>query len=103
MSWIPSIARWPGRRTSVPAAAVAIPADALADVRDDEIFVASQWQLMWWKFCRHKAALVGAGFVLILYLIALFCEPLAPYYPGQQDVRFAYQAPTAFRFVDGEG
>jgi peptide/nickel transport system permease protein len=102
MSWIPSIARWPGRRPPVPAA-VAIPADALADVRDDEIYVASQWQLMWWKFRRHRAALVGAGFVLLLYFVAIFCELLAPYDPEAQDVRFAYSPPTAIRFVDAEG
>ncbi len=85
------------------ATAVALPGDVLTEVRDDQIYVASQWQLMWWKFRRHKAALAGAGVVILLYLVAIFCEPLAPYDPEAQDVRFAYNPPTAIRFVDTEG
>jgi len=87
----------------VSATAVALPGDVLTEVRDDQIYVASQWQLMWWKFRRHKAALAGAGVVILLYLVAIFCEPLAPYDPEAQDVRFAYNPPTAIRFVDTEG
>jgi peptide/nickel transport system permease protein len=97
MSWIPGLARLPGRR------AIALPVDAVATVPDDEIYVASQWQLMWWKFRRHKMALIASWIVIGLYLVAIFVEPLAPYDPEQQDVRFAYQPPTTIRFVDSEG
>ena len=63
----------------------------------ERFYTASQWQLMWWKFRRHKMALVGAGVVLGLYLVAIFVEPLAPYDPEQQDVRFAYHLAESTR------
>jgi len=43
------------------------------------VYTASQWRLMWWKFRRHRLAVVAAIVVLVLYLAAAFCEFLAPY------------------------
>ncbi|HOU15860.1 MAG TPA: ABC transporter permease [Anaerolineae bacterium] len=40
--------------------------------------VASQWQLMWWKFRKHKLAMISGALVIAFYLVALFCEFLAP-------------------------
>ena len=33
-----------------------------------------KWQLMWWKFRRHKAAMAAGVVIILLYLIALTCE-----------------------------
>lgn len=65
--------------------------------------VASQWQLMWWKFRRHKLAVAGAIVVLLLYVIAIFVEFAAPYDPEAQSAVNAYRAPTAIHFVDAQG
>jgi len=43
------------------------------------LFEASQLKLMWWKFRRHKPALISAIFLTILYFSILICEFLAPY------------------------
>ncbi len=40
--------------------------------------VASQWQLMWWKFRKHKLAMISGALVIAFYLVALFSEFLAP-------------------------
>jgi peptide/nickel transport system permease protein len=40
--------------------------------------VASQWQLMWWKFRKHKLSLLSGIFLLCCYIVALFCEFFAP-------------------------
>ena len=40
--------------------------------------VASQWQLMWWKFKKHKLAMISGAMVIGFYLVALFSEFLAP-------------------------
>ena len=50
---------------------------------EEKIFVATQWQLMWWRFRKHKMAIVGVIILLILYLIGIFCEFLAPYDPNE--------------------
>ena len=64
------------------------------------MFVASQWQLMWWKFIKHKPAIVGGVIIILLYVIALFSEFFAVYRPqGIQPVH-PYAPPQRIRFVD---
>jgi peptide/nickel transport system permease protein len=46
---------------------------------DEARYAASQWKLMWRKFLRNKAALVGGIVILLMYLTALFANFLAPY------------------------
>jgi len=41
---------------------------------EEKVFVASQWQLMWWRFRRHKVANVGIVIIFLFYLLAVFCE-----------------------------
>jgi len=64
---------------------------------------ASQWQLMWFKFSRHRLAVICGVIVLLLYLVAAFVEFIAPYDPEAQSARNAYHAPTAIHFIDTEG
>jgi len=45
----------------------------------DQVFVASQWQLMWMKFVKHKLAIIGSIIVISLYTIVLFHGFVAPY------------------------
>jgi peptide/nickel transport system permease protein len=44
------------------------------------LYVASQWQLMWWRFSKHRVALASGIVVLLIYLVALFPEVLAVSY-----------------------
>lgn len=67
------------------------------------IFVASQWQLMWWRFRKHKMAMVAVVLLIGLYVIALFAEYIAPYDPNRYDVRYTYAPPQLPRLVDHEG
>jgi peptide/nickel transport system permease protein len=66
----------------------------------DSIFVASQWQLMWWKFRKHKPAIVGGVIILFSYFVAAFCEFLAPYDPIEYSKVYTYAPPQRIRFVD---
>jgi peptide/nickel transport system permease protein len=45
----------------------------------EKLFMASQWQLMWLKFKRHRLAVVSAIFLIVIYLLAAFAEFVAPY------------------------
>ena len=45
------------------AAEVEIPVDAAVvstTIAEERVSVASQWQLMWWRFRRHKVAMASA-------------------------------------------
>jgi peptide/nickel transport system permease protein len=46
---------------------------------DLSIYAASQWQLIMRRFRKHKLAVVSMVIVVALYLMAIFCEFLAPY------------------------
>jgi peptide/nickel transport system permease protein len=67
------------------------------------VLVASQWQLMWWKFRKHKLA-KSAGVVLILfYGVAALCEFVAPHDPHRMDTRYIHAPPQSVRLFDDEG
>ena len=44
------------------------------DRKEQQLYVASQWRLMWWRFRKHKVAMVGAVVVIVFYLVAMFPE-----------------------------
>jgi peptide/nickel transport system permease protein len=69
----------------------------------EKIFVASPRQLMWWRFRRHRMALLSGGVLILLYLVALTWEFLAPYDPLRHDVQSAYAPPQRMQFFDEEG
>lgn len=66
------------RRLFLRKSKTAIPAPAEAEPGDVRVEVASQWRLMWWKFKRHRLAMVGAVVVLLYYLVALLANFVAP-------------------------
>ena len=70
---------------------------------EEKIYVASYWTLMWWKFRRHKMALISAGVVILLYLIAIFCEAVAPYDPEDYFLKYKMAPPTKIHIRDAEG
>ena len=79
---------------------------AVLDKRPDaeeRIFVATQWQLMWWKFRKHKMAMVSAVIIIILYLIALFCEFVGPYDPEQFFPKYKLAPPSPIHIIHPEG
>lgn len=64
---------------------------------------ASQWQLMWSKFKKHRVAIVGGIVVLLFYLVAIFAEFFAPYDPRFRDVPCALAPPMVIHLRDQEG
>ena len=44
---------------------------------ETRVAVATQRQLIWWRFRKHKLALISAVIVGLFYLVALFADVLA--------------------------
>jgi len=82
----------------------ATPGDEETGVQlSEELLVATQWQLMWWKFKQHKLA-VGASIVLaVMILAAVFADFAAPYQPRSRHSGYVYAPPTRLRLVSEEG
>ena len=62
--------------------------------------VASQWKLMRWKFKKHKLARIAAPVLVILYLLAIFCEFLSPTVPLKRYTDYKNAPPSKIHFVD---
>src|SRR5690606_11224711 len=60
---------------------------------------ASQFQLMWWQFRRHRMALVSGIFLLAVYLMIAISEFLAPYNLHSRNIDFIYSPPQTLRFL----
>ncbi|SFU22246.1 ABC transporter permease [Mesorhizobium sp. YR577] len=58
-----------------------------------KVFQASQLRLMWWKFRKHRLAVVSGVFLLALYLVIMFCEFLAPYNLHTRNMDYIYAPP----------
>jgi peptide/nickel transport system permease protein len=68
----------------------------------DAIEVAGQWQLMWWKFTRHKVAVLAGIVILLLYFVGAFAEVLAPSDPNKNSAAYKYLPPqTIHLFAEG--
>ena len=80
-----------------------LPALAGVHAPDEKIYVAPQWKLMWWKFRKHKLALASTVVIAILYLIALFCEFVAPYNPEESFTQYQLTPPTSVHIRDAQG
>jgi len=69
----------------------------------DRIYTATQWQLMWWRFRRHKLALISTVVLIAFYLMGALCEFVAPHDPHRYDVKMVLAPPQRIRFVDERG
>ncbi|MCC6167138.1 MAG: ABC transporter permease [Caldilineaceae bacterium] len=68
-------------------------------VPEDRVFVASQWQLMWWRFRKHRLAMVGSAVIALFYFVAIFCEFLSPYDPNAFERRFTFVPPQSVHWM----
>jgi len=71
----------------------------------DAYFTASQGQLIWTRFKKQKAAMVGAWVLVILILSGIFAPFLTPYDPtiAGRDKDYLNGAPTIPMFCDDNG
>jgi peptide/nickel transport system permease protein len=61
----------------------------------ERFYTASQWQLMWWKFRRHRLAVIAAWFLLFNYGSIFISEWIAPYNLHTRHPDFIHFPPQA--------
>ena len=66
-------------------------------------YSASQWTLIWWRFRRHRAAMVAATILGLMALLGTFAEFVAPYGPTERDTKYLDGAPQWPMFCDQNG
>ncbi len=85
-----------------------VQADAGLDIIDEaqtdiRIARASQWQLIKWKFLRHRLAVAALIILIFFYFGVVFAEFAAPYDPRLPNEGYQYLPPQKIHFVDENG
>ena len=80
---------------------IAIGPGVVPDVREQRIFVASQWQLMWWRFRKHKLAVASGVVVIGFYLVVLGADFLAYADPNASEAQRGLMPPQRIHWFDG--
>lgn len=70
------------------------------DQVEDRFAQATQLQLTWWRFKRHKLALISLFVVAMFYVIAIFADLLAFADPHATDAKRSYIPPQGIHFFD---
>lgn len=71
--------------------------------RAERFYYASQRQLIWWKFKKHRLALFGMAILGILYFTAVFAEFFTPYNTQFRVPGYLDAPPTRVYFYSEDG
>ncbi len=92
------------RRTLLPRLKIGSRAKGLSpETSKEAYYTATQFQLMWWKFQRHRMAIIGSVVLAIFVFIMIFCEFLAPYGPQSRNSDYIFGKPQKLHFFDEGG
>ena len=83
-----------------PAEEQPLPLADLEELEEEKLYVASYTQLMWWRFIKHRMAVISGVVFLLLYLVATFSEFIAPYNPEGNFLDYQLATPSRIRWVD---
>ena len=62
--------------------------------QDEDFYRAGQWQLVWWKFKRHRLANIGMIVLAVFYFFAIFAGFMAPYDPLHRFKDYVTMSPS---------
>ncbi|MCD6476504.1 MAG: ABC transporter permease [Anaerolineaceae bacterium] len=69
----------------------------------EKYYTATQYQLMWSKFRRHRVAIIGMVVLSLFLFILAFCEFLSPYGPQSRDTDYIFGNPISLHFRTEDG
>ena len=79
------------------------PAESQLTPEQERLYLASQWQLMWWKLKRHRLALISGVVLAAMYFAVVIAEILAPYNLHTRHIDHIYAPPQGVHlFHEGE-
>jgi len=78
-----------------------IPDDEFVTTKaEQQIAVATQWQLMWWRFRKHRLAMAAAIVLIIFYIIVLIADFLAYADPDASEAQRSLMPPQPIHWMD---
>jgi peptide/nickel transport system permease protein len=76
------------------------PEEQGTDLAEERVSVATQWQLMWWRFRKHKLAMAGTIIVLLFYLGVISSDFLAYANPSASEAQRGLMPPQPIHWFD---
>ena len=76
------------------------PPDVTVTSIEEKIAVATQWQLMWWRFRKHKLAVLSAVIIILFYLVVIFADFLAYSEPFDTQAQRSFISPQPIHLFD---
>lgn len=70
---------------------------------ETRVAVATQRQLIWWRFRKHKLAMVSGVIVLLFYVVAAFADVIAYAEPFDTQAARSYIPPQPIHWFDAQG
>ncbi len=70
---------------------------------ENTYFVATQFQLMWWKFRKHHLAIIGMTVLGVFLMLAVFAEFVSPNEPFSRDNSYIIGPPQLLHWIDAQG
>lgn len=64
------------------------------------IMVATQWQLMWWRFRKHRMAVVAAIVLILFYTVVIFADFFAYSNPQRDNADLLLLSPQPIHWFD---
>ena len=74
--------------------------DLVTTEEEERISVATQWQLMWWRFRKHKVAMVAAVILILFYMVVILANFLAYADPNDSEAERSLTPPQRVYFFD---
>jgi peptide/nickel transport system permease protein len=68
---------------------------------EERVSVASNWTLIWWRFRKHRLALLSAAVLAVLYAVVLSPDFFSTQDPEQTDARLAFIPVQRLHVFDG--
>lgn len=77
-------------------------ADTMAGLAEDAeaIYVASNWKLVWWRFKKHRLALVSSLVIIMITIVALFPDFFSTQDPQETSATKAFIPPQGIKFFN---
>jgi peptide/nickel transport system permease protein len=67
---------------------------------EEQIAVATQWQLMWWRFRKHRLAMAGTIVLILFYLVVVSADFLAYSDPDASEAMRSLMLPQPINWID---
>ncbi len=67
-------------------------------VDQEKYYMAGQWKLMWWRFRRHRPAVVSAVVLGLIYFSTIISEWIAPYDLHTRHAKYIFAPPQGVHF-----